>query len=346
MNLFKKLFALSMAIIISASLFAMPVIAEEPTYNITEGDETSEEPTESTDDEEEPTESSDDEEEPTEPISPISEYSIFETIKIRRDLITETGVFTNKDYKDVSKFLINKSEASTRRFTLTYNFDGYGVDGYKDPSVLDAVERVYKSNFKIAPAGLERENYINTGWTYNGEVYLGGDTFQMPANDVVLEPIWCRYCKMSYTAGDYDDINGNNYVYVMSAENCQFFLADSERFSRPGYTIIGWLSSYDGVTYFPSSAIKVPEADVNFEAVWGPAEYNVNISANNGKLTDKLTLKAKYAEDFVLPECEFEYAGKTFAGWKYNGSIYQPGESFTVPALLSGSKIVVVATWK
>ncbi len=277
--------------------------------------------------------------------SPIQEYSVFEAIRIRRDLLAEGGTFTEKNYKQLSKFLVNNSILSIRYFTLSYDTQDCDLSAYEDPSVLDPTEVIYKSKTKIVVANLGKEGYVNSGWEYDGKVYTAGEYFTMPACDVVMTPVWLRRCQINYFAGDYDDINGNTKAYVMSAENVQFFLADASRFSRSGYVITGWLCSYDGKQYKPGESFIVPAEDVTFEAVWSPAQYNINISANNGNSADKYTTKATFGEEFVLPECEFEYEGKTFAGWKYNGTIYQPGESFTVPALISGQKIVIVATW-
>ena len=290
---------------------------------------------------------------PTEPITfdvnvknPVEEYSAFEAVKIRRSLMADDGAYSLKNYNHVAKFLVNNSVLSIRKFILSYDTEDCDLSSYLDPKVLDPQEVIYKSSVRVVVANLVKDGYVNTGWEYDGKTYASGDLFKMPACDVVLKPVWCRRCKMLYTAGDYDDIKGNSSFYVMSSEGASYFLPDSSRFSRPGYVITGWLSEYDGKTYAPGAGITVPPADMNFEAIWSPAEYNVNISANNGNSADKLTMKARYTEDFVLPECEFTYEGKTFAGWKYNGSIYQPGESFPVPALTSGGKIVIVATWK
>lgn len=314
MNFFRKLSAVAAAAIMSLSILSFPVNAEET--NETE-----------------------------EAASAITEYSVFEAIRIRRDLLAEGDTYTAADYSQVSKFLVNNSILSIRYFTLSYDTQNCDLSAYSDPSVLDPTEVIYKSKVKIVVANLTKDGYVNSGWEYNGQVYTAGDYFQMPACDVVMTPVWHKRCQITYIAGDYDDISGNSTAYVMSAENAQFFLADSTRFSRKEYVITGWLCSYDGKQYKTGEAFIVPSEDVTFEAVWAPAEYDVNISANNGNSADKITMKATYTEDFVLPECEFEYEGKTFAGWKYNGTIYQPGESFPVPALLKGQKIVIVATW-
>lgn len=286
-------------------------------------------------------------EEDEKPVPPeaIKDYTVFEAVKMRRDLLNETGSYTADDYDVLSKYLVNNTVYNIRYFTLSYNTDGADLCNYEDPTDLDPKEVIYKSKVKIVVANLEKEGYVQTGWQYGGNIYTS-DYFKMPANDVVMEPVWIKRCKITYTAGNYDDIIGNSSASVMSAENVQFYLADSGRFSRPGYVISGWKSSYDDTVYKPGESLKLPPEDITFEALWSPMQYTVSLSANNGVFNDRLTLKARYTEDFVLPECEFTNGDLKFAGWKYNGQIYQPGESFPVPALPSGQKIVVVATWE
>lgn len=277
--------------------------------------------------------------------SAVSEYTVFEAIKIRRNLLEMTDVYTAKDYKTVSTYLVNNSALNIRYFNLSYNIGDADTSAYTDLSCFDPEVVMYKSHIKLATANLIKDGYVHTGWNINGVVYKGGEYFKMPSCDVVIEPNWTKRCKVTYTAGDYDDITGNTTTYVMSSEGAQFFLAGSDRFSRKGYTISGWKSLDDGTEYAVMQALVIGNEDLSFEAIWSPATYNVNISANNGNSSDKIATTAKYMEEFVLPECEFVNEGKTFAGWKYNGTIYQPGESFTIPALISGGKIVIVATW-
>ncbi len=277
--------------------------------------------------------------------SPITEYNVFEAIRIRRNILNATDVYTAKDYKDLTNYLVNNSILSIRTFNVSYDLEDADTSAYTDLSVFDPTEIIYKSQFRLAPASLIKDGYVHSGWEINGVIYKGNEYFKMPSCDIVIKPSWTKRCKISYTAGDYDDIAGNTSAYVMSSEGAQFFLAGSSRFSRKGYTVSGWKSLNDGLEYPINYAIVIGKEDLAFEAIWSPAEYNVNLSANNGNIADKITMPARYTEDFVLPECEFVNEGKTFAGWKYNGTIYQPGESFPVPALLSGGKIVVVATW-
>lgn len=354
MSIMKKIYAAATAVLISASTLPLNVFAEGSTEvlseNASEISADTEASTESATDTEYLDDLSDaaDAPEASGPESAIGEYTVFEAIRIRRDLLAGGGKYTLEDYRNVAKFLVNKSVLSIKYFTLSYDTQGYDTSAYKDLSILESKKIPYKSEWGIVQAHLLRDGYVNSGWmsSYDGKVYNEGDTFEMPDCDVVMTPVWLKRSKISYTAGDYDDIIGNNTSYVMSAENAKYFIADSKRFSRKGYTITGWISSYDGKEYKPGDPFTVPAEDVTFEAVWSPATYDVNISANNGNKNDKITMSAVYNEEFVLPECEFTNEGKTFAGWKYNKVIYQPGESFIVPAMLTGSKIVVVATWQ
>ncbi len=275
----------------------------------------------------------------------LTDYDVFEAIKVRRDYMNETEKYLFSDYNLIKLFLTNNHQLSIRYFTLGYDTMDCDLTYYEDPSVLDSTTVIYKSKIAVQTANLMRDGYIHMGWEYDGVTYSSGDYFKMPACDVTFKPVWQKRCKVNYSAGDYEDITGNTSAYVISVEGVTVYLANAQRFSRAGYTITGWTCSDDGKVYQPGSGYVVPDTDVTFEAVWAPASYPITITANNGVSSDKYTTSGVYGEEFVLPECEFTKEGKTFAGWKYNGTIYQPGESFTVPALLSGEKLIVSATW-
>lgn len=275
----------------------------------------------------------------------LTDYDVFEAIKVRRDYMNDTEKYLESDYHLLKHYLTSNHQLNIRYFTLGYDTQDSDLGYYKDPTVLDPTTVIYKSKIAVQTANLMKDGYIHMGWEYDGVTYSSGDYFTMPACDVTFTPVWQKRCKVNYSAGDYDDITGNTSAYVISVEGVTVYLANAQRFSRAGYTITGWTCSYDGQVYAPGAGYVVPDTDVTFEAVWTPASYPITISANNGVSTNKYTTTGVFGEEFVLPECEFTNEGKTFAGWKYNGTIYQPGESFTVPALLSGEKLVISATW-
>ena len=149
-------------------------------------------------------------------VSAVSDYSVFEAIKIRRSIINQDGVYTFSDYKDVSTYLVNNSLKNIRYFTLSYDTEGADTSAYADPSVLDADTVVYKSSVRVASANLYNDGYIHYGWYFDGQIYKVGDYIKIPDCDVVFTPVWYKRCQINYYAGDYDDV-ADAAIVVISA---------------------------------------------------------------------------------------------------------------------------------
>lgn len=279
--------------------------------------------------------------------SPIKEFNVVEAVRIKRDMMSGGGVYTLKDYQRLVNYVLGKSSESKRYFNVSFDLGDAVIGAEESEELFETSKYAYKSKVGF-PAGnlLLLEGYIQSGWMFEGAEYVKGKYAVMPDHDVVITPTWVRRCKITYNAGDYDDITSNKTTSVMTSEISTYYLLTADRFSRPGYVVTGWRDVSNNKVYSPGGVFKVPADDVTFEAVWEPAEYSVSISANNGNSADRTVVKVIYNEEFVFPECGYVYEGKTFAGWKYSGKIYQPGESIIVPALAPGDKITVIATWK
>lgn len=118
-------------------------------------------------------------------------------------------------------------------------------------------------------------------------------------------------------------------------------IADQSRFSRPGYTVSGWKCSYDDKEYKPGTQYVVPGADnIDFTAVWAPAQYNINISANNGNSADKVTVKAYYNDEFVLPECDFTYDGRCLPAGSIMALFISPAKALRFPLCCPVKKLL------
>lgn len=275
--------------------------------------------------------------------------TVFDLIKIKRSVAADDGRYSADSLEFIRDYLIgitNGESKYAQKVSVTYDTTGYSLEGYSDPSQVDTKFYYIGTKIKMPFSGLKRENSSHNGWDYEGETYKQGATFVVPDHDVTFTPHWYNYYILTYLTGDYDDVLGSRMATVQVTEGTYFDLADKSRFSRKGYTIVGWVCSLDGKTYGPYDRYLIPGEDITFTAVWEPASVEISISANNGDILDKISTSAKTGEKFVLPECEFKNEGKTFAGWNYNGTIYQPGDSFEIPALTKGSRVVIVATWK
>lgn len=272
--------------------------------------------------------------------------TVFDLIAMKRSLINDDGNFNLTDYQQMSNFLVKKKSSVAKKVSISYDIEGCDISSYLKPEVLETVELYSGMDIIIPQASLKKDGFIHGGWMYDGKIYKTGEYFTVPESDVVFVPYWYSNHVITYYAGDYDDIVGSKYSTVSGTAGTNFDIAASSKFSRKGYKISGWVCSYDGLIYSPNSKYIVPDSDVTFTAVWKAASVEISISANNGKYSDRYTLTGLCGEEFVLPECEFENGTKQFDGWKYNGTIYQPGDIITIPALLSGEKVVITATWK
>lgn len=274
--------------------------------------------------------------------------TVFDLIRVKRSLVAKDGKYSADSLNFIRDYLIritNGKSKFNKKVAVIYDTTGYSLEGYPNPQDIETKYYYVGTTIKMPFSGLTREGSSHNGWEYEGVTYKQGESFVVPDHTVILTPHWFNYHKLTYLAGDYDDILGNRMATVQVTEGTYFDLADKSRFSRKGYTIVGWKCSYDDKIYGPYERFLIPETDIEFTAVWEPATVEVSISANNGNTLDKIISSGKTGEPFILPECTFTNGDKTFAGWNYNGTIYQAGESFEIPALTKGSRVVIVATW-
>lgn len=275
--------------------------------------------------------------------------SVFDAVKIKRSLLAGETSYTMEDYEYTRDILLRKRSPSkeyAKKVIVQYDLEEYKInDTYADPSVLDPKFVYVGSTIKIAQHTLTKEGSSHGGWLYNGEVYKDGQSFTVPDENVVFTPYWFNYHTITYFAGDYDDVVDYPRVTLQGTEGVGMELAESTRFTRPGYKLAGWKCDLDGIEYGTGARYIVPDTNVVFTAIWEKAEVNISISANNGHFYDRITDKAYTGDEYVLPECTFTNGDKTFCGWLYDGVVYQPGDSIIIPVLAPGKSVVVTAKW-
>ena len=266
-----------------------------------------------------------------------NKMTVFDAVKIKRSLFANDGLYQLEDYNYVRDTLIRKrvgDKTFSNTVSIRFDTEGFSLDKYSDPSVLDSKIIYVGSSFIMPETFLKKPGYYHDGWLYNGEKYVQGDKFIVPDENVVFTPSCYAYHTVSYYAGDYDDVMEHPTFSVQGVEGLGLELADSSRFTRPGYKLIGWHCDYDDKDYGPLVRYTVPDKDVTFTAIWKAAPVTLSISANNGVSTDKITETVYCGDEYVLPECTFTNGDKTFLGWRYNGIVYKPGNILKIPALV------------
>ncbi len=274
--------------------------------------------------------------------------NVYDLLKVKRSLAANDGRYTADNYDYILKFLVGLFDGEheyAKKVVISYDTEGATREHYSDPSVIDPIFKAVGTTLSFPQHSLEKPGATHAGWLYDGVSYKQKETMIVPDHNITIKPFWHYYHTITYLAGDYDDLIGQDMSLSSGIEGYGVDLADSTKFSRKGYTLSGWECDLGGKTYGISARYTVPDTDVTFTAVWTPATVEINISANNGNSLDKITLKLKTGEELILPECEFENPGKTFTGWNYSGTIYQPGDSIIIPALIKGQKGSISAKW-
>ena len=205
---------------------------------------------------------------------------------------------------------------------------------------LHNLNEVFSPNFTTFYVG----KYISKGVLYDGVEYGYGDYLVMPDHDIVIKPIFYKRVNVTYFAGDVDRLNGNDTVTFEKTEAASIELSAADRFSRNGFSITGWLSSYDGEIYAPGATVTVPDDDCTYTAVWSPKTYTVAFNQGNGGAAIKVQGETDSA--IICPEPTITVAGKYFAGWKdSNGDIYAAGSEYIIPGAKPGLGISLTAVW-
>lgn len=191
---------------------------------------------------------------------------------------------------------------------------------------------------------------IQIDGAYTHELMLGdyklfyGDHFVMPDEDVVITPIWFTKINFIFYAGDVDRLNGSTIQTFPKNEASSTDLPASDRFSRDGFNLVGWLSDYDGKVYKPLETVVAPDVDVTFTAVWEAKNYTVVFKQGNGGTN--LKVQGLTDTQIICPEPNITVNGKYFAGWQdTDGNIYQAGSEYTILGAKPGVGIMLTALW-
>jgi uncharacterized repeat protein (TIGR02543 family) len=151
-----------------------------------------------------------------------------------------------------------------QKYTVTYDTNG-GSEAPVDPnSPYYAGETV--TVLSDIPTKL---NHDFAGWLYNGTVYQGGQTFQMPQENVTLVAQWTEHSKYTVTydtnGGENPPIDDNEY-YVGQAVTVK----GKESMTRSYYVFSHWstTSSGSGTSYNPGDTFNMPSGGITLYARW------------------------------------------------------------------------------
>ena len=135
--------------------------------------------------------------------------------------------------------------------------------------------------YTIAVDDPTKDGYVFTGWLLSstGTVVHNGDTFNMPAGNVVLTAQWEKEADsytVTYKDGDWTSETPESY-------KAGEWVTVKNPVSATGYTFGGWESN-TGETYQPGKQFKMPDTNVVLTAKWIANTYTITWMGADGEL--------------------------------------------------------------
>ncbi len=211
------------------------------------------------------------------------------------------------------------------------------------------------------PTPLSKTDHTFGGWNTqadgNGTTYQADESFNMPANNVILYAIWTAdtYSVTYHANGGSGNVPVDaNSPYEVGESVTVLGNIGTPALTKQYHTFGGWntMANGNGTTYQPDGSFNMPDNNVVLYAIWTADTYTVTYDANGGtgnapldanspyEVGESVTVLGNVGTPAPLSKTDF-----TFGGWNTqadgNGTTYQADESFNMPA----DNVVLYAIW-
>ena len=214
------------------------------------------------------------------------------------------------------------------------------VDGAVTP-VADGLKA--NALYKIEAADPTKDGYVFNGWLLSstGTIVHSGDTFNMPAGDVVLTAQWEQIVPVAKYTVTYQIDSMQSEAGTYEVGSTVRVMRDSP--TKSGYTFLYWRSSHEGKLLQRGDTFEMPNTNVTLTAQWqkDPTEYKVQFLVD-GRLIGQET---GIAGSFITLKPAQTKTGFTFVGWQSSvgeGKIYPANSRFEIPA----TTVKMTAVWQ
>ncbi|MCR4794297.1 MAG: dockerin type I repeat-containing protein [Ruminococcus sp.] len=219
------------------------------------------------------------------------------------------------------------------------------VENYEDAEKYVPSQKELKGRLVTIPTWIfPPEGYKQRGWTDGVHEFAAYTKVIVHDEDITFTPNLKKLYTITYTVGDADRINGVTSLEFEIHEDAVTNLQALDRFSRSGFTNIGWHCEDDGKDYDGYAQFIMPSHDVTITPIWEPIYYTILFKPTSNS-SDNIKVQG-YTDTYITaPECTVSKEGYKFGGWKYNDVIVQPGEKYLIKGSKSGLGISFTAVW-
>lgn len=213
--------------------------------------------------------------------------------------------------------------------TFVYNYPGAGNT---------TATYTYNTGFTLGSPS--RTGYNFSGWTSNPNIGTGTSFTWTHAGNITFNAQWTgKTYTINYNTGDSSGSTINSTTSTSAVYPSNLTIA-SNRFTRTGYSFIGWgTSANSAVNYNQATTIAHPGTGATLElyAIWTIISYTVTFN-NNGKGTSSPSVTVTYGSPVTFPTVKA--VGYTFLRW-----VNASNTTYASISSLSGD-IILFAVWE
>ena len=239
---------------------------------------------------------------------------------------------------------------SENSYTISYAIYGSGASG----TAPARVTLKYSQAYSIAANTFSRIGYTFAGWSTSAggsKVYSAGQSVSaLLAEDganVTLYPVWTAN---TYTIA-YANYASSGSVSSQKATYDSEIVLNYNKFTRTGYTCIGWSLTSGGTTNFSqgqcvSNLTATAGGTVTLYPVWQANTYTIYYNANGGSGSTSASYHT-YDTSKNLTANGFSRSGYRFIGWSTSSGASNPTYSnkASVKNVSTGANVTLYAVW-
>ena len=219
-------------------------------------------------------------------------------------------------------------------FILTYDLDG-GTGTVDSPTAVN-----YLQQFNLAPAtGFTKSSggisYAFVAWSANSATYNPGQSYIMPAANLIFTATWTRIYNVTYS------FSGGSASAIADQQKIALdtITVTSTIPTRTGYTFLSWVDQ-SGETTTAGATYTVRDGHYLLYAQWQAISYSVTYDVAGGSSAPSESAKT-IGQSFLVgaaPTREFY----NFNGWFDGTNTYFPGATYVTQS----SNITFTAQWQ
>ena len=252
-------------------------------------------------------------------------------------------VFRIKDH-DVTLHPVWVDEEDDVFHKITFRVEWNGEIDTDAEKLVPPVKKQAGRFVQIPLDTFPRNGYKQRGWTDGTTEFAGQEYIIVHNDDITLTPNLKKLYILRYSVGDADRINGVKELEFEIPEGDSTDLQNNDRFSRNGFKIKCWHCENDDKDYAPIAVFTMPSEYVIMTPVWEPIKYTINFKPTSNS-ADYIKVQGYTDTAIIAPECSYVKEGYTFAGWKRDDLVIQPGDEYIIPGATPGTGISFSAVW-